>query len=147
MPVAISSSCWRPEEQPSSLLAGTPVSRRYPSHTQMRGEESTANPHPNLCMMFFSPLTPPLPLFSPPLFHSPLPCLLEKKSKQQQTSRMVCCCFWISWVVAVLLSPSSLGGGCILCGVRWMMQYSQAARCPDVHQYTPVVSIKVFPLT
>lgn len=109
VPVAISSSCSLPEEQPASSLAGTPVNRRYPllMLRRIRGEESCVNPHPNPCVMFLSMLTPPLPLFLLPPPISPLPQLLGKKGKTTTNKPRGFCCFWW-WVLLLLLSPYSL---------------------------------------
>ena len=86
------------------------------------GEESWMNPphpptpthththtHHNPCVMFFSLLTPPLPLFlPPPPSNSPLPQMLgKKKSKQQQTSRVVCLSFLVGGGVVVVVFVQS----------------------------------------
>lgn len=135
VPVAISSSCSLPEEQPASSLAGTPVNRRYPllMLRRIRGEESCVNPHPNPCVMFLSMLTPPLPLFLLPPPISPLPQLLEKKkAKQQQTSLVVfvvsgggCCC------CCCCLRSVCFGMRCLHAS-RTVDDASRPVHCPDV---------------
>lgn len=69
------------------------------------GEESCVNPHPNPCVMFFSMLTPPLPLFLLPPPISPLPQLLGKKS---QNNNKQASWFLLFLVVLLLLFPISL---------------------------------------
>ena len=63
----------------------TPPPPRAHAQTQTRGRRPEGTPpHPNPCVMFFSLLTPPLPLFlPPPPSYSPLPQMLggEKKAK------------------------------------------------------------------
>lgn len=82
------------------------------------GEESWTPPsqshHPNLCVMFFSLLTPPSPSFLPPppsnSPHPQLPGEKKKKSKQQQTSRVVFFFLLLLFLVVLVLLLLMVGG-------------------------------------
>lgn len=138
VPVAISSSCSLPEEQPASSLAGTPVNRRYPllMLRRIHGEESCVNPHPNPCVMFLSTLTPPLPLFLLPPPISPLPQLLGKKRQNNNKQASWFLLFLVVGVVVVVVVSvqSALGWGACMHPAQWMMQAGRStvqmfARC------------------
>lgn len=102
------------------------------------GEESWMNPpihtRPNPCVMFFSLLTPPLPLFlPPPPSNSPLPQMLGKKSQNNNKQAAWCvCCFW--WVLLMLLSSFSprFRKRCPHASRERMLQAGRLVRCPDV---------------
>lgn len=96
------------------------------------------DPHPNLCVMFFSLLTPPSPFFSHPLLSdSPLPQMLWKKVKTTTNKQHVSCCFWW-WVLLLSLSSPPLPA-CIL-HKTWVMQANLLAswlsRCALLHRVT-----------
>lgn len=142
VPVANSSSCSPPQEQPASSLASMPVNRRYPPlllmlrHIHKGGVLNEPPPLPTLHSIIsdvFLSANPTLPLFLPP---PPSTTWVGGEKKKSQNNNKQAAWFFLSLVVVLL----SVGGGVVFMHPaqrEWMMQASRPVHRPDVCRYTP----------